>query len=152
MPTVSRRLRTAHARDGVYGSEPPKFGSIELLPEWNAVCHDHCNVLVEAPAAVAEEVISALRPHLRYPILEYSSKSGVPLQPPAEGTVILWEVASLAPDQQAQLLRWIDEGAARLNVQLASTSSEPLYPLVEAGAFDATLYYRLNTIRLEWFD
>ena len=152
MPTASRRLRTARARDGVYGTEPPKIGSIELLPEWNAVCHDHCNVLVEAPPTVAEQIISALRPHLRYPILEYSSKAGVPMRPPAEGSVILLEVASLSPEQQAQLLRWLDEGAGRFDVQLASTSSEPLYPLVEAGTFDATLYYRLNTIRIESFD
>jgi hypothetical protein len=152
MPTASRQLRAARAREGVYGTEPPKLGSIELLPEWNAVCHDHCNVLVEAPPAVAEQIISALRPHLRYPILEYSFKAGVPMQPPAEGSVILLEVASLLPEQQAQLLRWLDEGAGRFDVQLASTSSEPLFPLVERGAFDATLYYRLNTIRIEWFD
>jgi transcriptional regulator of aromatic amino acid metabolism len=74
------------------------------------------------------------------------------MQPPAEGSVILLDVASLVPDQQAELLRWLNEGAGRYDVQLASTSSEPLFPLVEAGAFDATLYYRLNTIRIEWFD
>ena len=128
------------------------MGSIELLPEWNAVCRDHCNVLVEAPATAAGQIISALRPHLRYPILEYSCNDGVPMEPPAQGSVILLEVASLVPDQQAALLRWLNEGAGRFDVQLASTSSEPLYPLVEAGTFDATLYYRLNTIRIEWFD
>lgn len=154
MPTASRWLRTARARarERVYATEPPTVGSIELLPEWNAVCHDHCNVLVEAPPAVAEQILSALRPHLRYPILEYSSRVDIPMQPPAEGSLILLEVARLAPDQQAQLLQWLNEDGGRFDVQLASTSSEPLFPLVEAGAFDATLYYRLNTIRIEWFD
>jgi transcriptional regulator of acetoin/glycerol metabolism len=32
------------------------------------------------------------------------------------------------------------------NQQIVSTASVPLLPLVEAGAFDRTLYYRLNTV------
>jgi len=33
-------------------------------------------------------------------------------------------------------------------VQVVSTSSEPLFPLVETGAFLANLYYRLNVVRM----
>jgi transcriptional regulator of acetoin/glycerol metabolism len=29
-------------------------------------------------------------------------------------------------------------------------SAVPLYPLVESGQFDETLYYRVNTITVDW--
>jgi DNA-binding NtrC family response regulator len=69
---------------------------------------------------------------------------------PAEGTLILSGVESLDAGQQAQLLQWLDQGKRR--VQLASISSQPLFPLVEAGTFDASLYYRLNVVRIEWVE
>ena len=65
---------------------------------------------------------------------------------PAQGTLILLEVAGMAPREQAKLLRWLHERNG--NVQIASTSAEPLFRLVEAGRFDASLYYRLNTVRI----
>jgi DNA-binding NtrC family response regulator len=64
--------------------------------------------------------------------------------------LILSGVESLDAGQQAQLLQWLDQGKRR--VQLASISSHPLFPLVEAGTFDASLYYRLNVVRIEWVE
>ena len=59
---------------------------------------------------------------------------------------MLLEVAGLAPREQAKLLRWLFERNG--SVQVASTCTERLYPIVEAGRFDASLYYRLNIVRL----
>ena len=122
----------------------------ELSLEWNAISREHCNVLVEALPAVSGQILEKLRPHLRTPVEEYRPKVGVPVPQPAEGTLIVSGVESLDASQQAQLLRWLDEGKNR--VQLASISSEPLFPLVEAGTFDASLYYRLNIVRIEWVE
>jgi DNA-binding NtrC family response regulator len=60
--------------------------------------------------------------------------------------LILLEVAGMAPQEQAKLLRWLHERSG--SVQVAATSAESLFPLVEAGRFDASLYYRLNTVRI----
>jgi len=119
---------------------------VELALEWNAVAREHCNVLVEAEPAVAAPVLAVLRGHLRAPIHEYNPTVGSPVPEPTEGTLILLEVASLGPRQQAKLLRWLNDRHG--SVQVASTSSEPLFALVERGAFDAALYYRLNVVRI----
>jgi hypothetical protein len=107
-------------------------------------------VLVEAGPAVAGEILEVLRPYLRSPIEEYRPGVGVPVPHPGEGTLILLGVDSLDGGQQAQLLQWLDERRGR--VQIVSISAEPLFPLVEAGTFDASLYYRLNIVRIEGFE
>lgn len=118
----------------------------ELSLEWKAVCREQCNVLLEARPGVVGRFLAALRPHLRTPIHEHHSKPGVPAPQPTEGSVILLEVASLSQGEQAELLGWLNGCDGR--VQVAATSSEPLFPLVECGSFDATLFYRLNIVRI----
>jgi sigma-54-interacting transcriptional regulator len=146
MQIVGPRLRTSFSEDEALPSQPARVLPTELTVEWNAVAREHCNVLVEALPALVGPVLAELRPHLRAPIHEYSPDSGVPVPEPTEGTLILLEVASLVPRQQAKLLRWLNDRKGR--VQVASTSSEPLFPLVERGTFDAALYYRLNIVRI----
>ena len=146
MQTVGPRLRTAFSEDEVLPSQAARVLPVELALEWNAVAREHCNVLVEAEPAVAAPVLAVLRGHLRAPIHEYNPTVGSPVPEPTEGTLILLEVASLGPRQQAKLLRWLNDRHG--SVQVASTSSEPLFALVERGAFDAALYYRLNVVRI----
>ena len=47
-------------------------------------------------------------------------------------------------NQQAQLFRWLDQFEQQ--VRVVSTTSEPIFLLVQAGAFLADLYYRLNIV------
>jgi hypothetical protein len=150
MHTARFQLPGAFPRDEVLPSETTGPLPTELSLEWNAISREHCNVLVEAMPAVAGQILEKLRPHLRTPIEEYRPAAGVPVPQPAEGTLILSGVESLDAGQQAQLLQWLDQGKRR--VQLASISSQPLFPLVEAGTFDASLYYRLNVVRIEWVE
>ena len=148
MHTARLREPGALSRDEVLPSQVTL--SIELSLEWNAICREQCNVLVETTPAVAGQVLEALRPHLRVPIEEYRPEAGVPVPRPAEGSLVLLGVESLDASQQAQLVQWLGEGRGR--VQIASISSEPLFPLVEVGTFDASLYYRLNVVRIEWVE
>jgi hypothetical protein len=150
MPTARFQVPGAFPRDEVLPSETTGPLATELSLEWNAISREHCNVLVEAMPAVAGQILEKLRPHLRTPIEEYRPEAGVPVPQPAEGTLILSGVESLDASQQAQLLHWLNQGKKR--VQLASISSQPLFPLVEAGTFDASLYYRLNVVRIEWVE
>ena len=147
---TARLRETGASRDEVFPSQTPAKLSTELSLEWSAICREQCNVLVETTPAVAGQVLEALRPHLRGPIEEYRPTVGVPVPQPTEGALILIGVEGLDGSQQAQLLQWLDEGRNR--VQIASISSEPLFPLVEAGTFNASLYYKLNVVRIEWFE
>jgi transcriptional regulator of aromatic amino acid metabolism len=119
---------------------------VELRFEWDAVVRERCNVLVEALPRVAGQVIEELRPHLRTPIYEHRPKPGVAVPQPAEGTLVLLEVENLGSVEQARLLRWLYERNG--TVQVVATSTEPIFPSVERGSFDAALYYRLNIVRL----
>src|SRR4029077_16849460 len=62
-------------------------------------------------------------------------------------TMVLHDVGILTPAYQLHLLGWLEQTTTR--AQLISTSSDPLLPLVQAGVFNETLLYRLNTICLD---
>ncbi len=61
--------------------------------------------------------------------------------------MILHDVGALTLEEQCRLMVWLQETAG--GTRVVSTTSAPLLPLVEVGAFLDTLYYRLNTIYLE---
>jgi len=75
-----------------------------------------------------------------------------------EGTLLLDEIATLAPRAQVDLLRVLQErkltriGGSeiiRTDARVIATTNEPLGSLVTAGRFREDLYYRLNVVRLE---
>jgi transcriptional regulator with GAF, ATPase, and Fis domain len=76
------------------------------------------------------------------------------------GTLLLDEVADLAPEVQAKLLRVLETGEVRplglgaassrkVDVRVVATSRRDLRSLVESGAFREDLYYRLTTVQIE---
>jgi hypothetical protein len=70
--------------------------------------------------------------------------------PTGTGTMILRDVDTLVHDDQCKLVNWLEQVAGRM--QVVSTASASLMPLVNAGAFIQTLYYRLNTIYMDLTD
>jgi DNA-binding NtrC family response regulator len=71
------------------------------------------------------------------------------------GTLFLDEVAELAPDNQARLLRVLETGEIRpvgserprtVSVRLVAATHTPLAPLVAAGLFREDLFFRLQTL------
>lgn len=73
------------------------------------------------------------------------------------GTLLLDEVADLAPAAQLRLLRLLEDGEAqpvgsarpvKVNVRMLAATRFDLLSLVESRRFRADLYYRLNVIEL----
>lgn len=90
-------------------------------------------------------VLEMLRLEHREPTLQW--EPGQPLDLPTPGsaaTLVLHDVSSLTSTDQARVLHWLDQAARQTRV--VSTTAEPLWPKVESGAFNDTLYYRLNTV------
>jgi hypothetical protein len=127
----------------------PIFLPFDLHVEWDLVIRARSNLLLAGSLSETDAMLVALKPHLRAPLRKYKPKTGVPVPQPREGTLVLLEVDRLNGKQQAQLVRWLDRFDEHGRVQVVSTTSEPLFSLVETGAFLARLYYRLNVVRLD---
>jgi transcriptional regulator of acetoin/glycerol metabolism len=63
-------------------------------------------------------------------------------------TAVLRDVDTLTCQEQRCLLDWLT-ASSRHRMQVISTSSTPLLPLVKNGTFSDALYYRLNTVYIE---
>jgi hypothetical protein len=139
--------------DQAMDSSGESAARFELVPsvlevrEWRDLLIACPNVLVEGHESALAATVLSLMPELRHPI--YAWREGALLFLPVErrGTLILHDVATLPCEQQTMLLRWLRASGERM--QIVSTTSTPLFSLVERGAFIADLYYYLNAVRLE---
>lgn len=134
------------ARKDTAVGPPPAFLAAELWLEWEIVTTAHHNLLLVGLSDATEAMLGALKRYLRQPLTVWTPTTGVAVPDPREGTLVLVEVARLDRDQQSQLFRWL---RFHEQVQVVSTTSEPLFSLVENSTFSADLYYRLNIVRME---
>jgi hypothetical protein len=137
MPTDSEILRR-HQRGLQFRLTPPS--------DWRETLRIGANVLVSGPKDALAAFLQASRSELREPI-----RTGSGVLPPLVGgigTLILTELDTLSGADQQRLQRWLDDRHNE-DVQVVSLTSASLYSLVTTNAFDAELYYRLNTILLE---
>jgi transcriptional regulator of acetoin/glycerol metabolism len=105
------------------------------------------NLLVLCAGRTRDAVITSLMTSCSPPF-HHCALPG-PLQLPADrnGTLFLNDAAAMTLSQQIALNDWMDRGHG--DVQIISVTSEPLWPLVEQGAFLEGLFYRLNIVCLE---
>ena len=69
---------------------------------------------------------------------------------PADGTVVLRDLADLDPGEQRALFRWLDIQGGR--VQVVSVAPTPIFPRVADGEFSEALFYRLNMVTMHAAD
>ena len=107
------------------------------------------NLLVVGTERLVLSLVSSVADDVKSDVMIWCRDGLLPLPPPSSqsGIVVLRDVEALKPQEQLGLLNWVD--SARQRRQVISTASAPLLPLVEAGAFDAALYYRLNTVYID---
>lgn len=127
----------------------PALRPSDLQADWDMAVRTEVNLLLEGSPSDIEEILAALKPHLREPVCEFRPVDAASVPQPREGTLILLEAARLDAAQQAALLRWFDGFDERVPVRIVSTSSEPLFSFVGSGAFPAELYYRLNAVLIK---
>ena len=104
------------------------------------------NLLLVGTEPHVVKLVSLLVPDAN-PSVMIRRQDGQLLLPPVTArpsTVVVRDVDALTVDEQRTLLAWLDSGESR--TQVVSTASAPVLPLVEAGAFNDALYYRLNTV------
>ena len=114
--------------------------------EWRIVGEHSCNVLLEGDVTTTDALLRLMHPHLREPIRWHRPPVRLDLPKGQTGTLIVRGAGALSVDEQRRLLMW--SRGTGLTTRLISTTPRPLFALVEAGVFDATLYYRLNIMLL----
>lgn len=89
--------------------------------------------------------------HELNPVVMIQCQDGGLLLPPASSqvrTAIVRDVDALTCQEQRRLLKWLLDSAGH-RMQVISTATAPVLPLVERGAFNDALYYRLNTVYID---
>lgn len=119
---------------------------------WTSLIGTRANVLVTGTADALTAFVSAARPAMREPVRSTAHSALMHPEParamlPAR-TLILTDVNALDEAGQQWLMKWLNDGSDA-DTQVISLTSVPLFALVESKRFDATLYYRLNTIHLK---
>jgi sigma54-dependent transcription regulator len=115
------------------------------LENWRAQMRTGANVLVTGPGEALRAFIQAARSEMREPIRSVAGSSALFLD---ARTLIFTEADALDAGGQRRLTRWMNE-PRNAQTQIISLTSVDLLALVEAGRFDADLFYRLNTIHLK---
>ena len=107
------------------------------------------NLFVVGADDVVVRLVTSLWRNLATPIVVRHRDEPLRLSPTSRpvGTLVVYDVESLTLDEQRALYHWM--GAANGHTRVVSTASQPLLPLVEAGAFNEDLYYRLNVVTLD---
>jgi hypothetical protein len=106
------------------------------------------NLLIVGPPSSTRVVLDMLRLDLAGPVFLWHP--GQPLvlpRPDRVATLVIDQPLSLTREEQLRLVSWLLEVIGQ--VRVVSTSAAPLWPSVQSGHFDETLYYRLNPICLE---
>ena len=138
MLTDSELIRREH-RKPVFRVTPPA--------DWRMLLRKRTNVLVTGPDTALGAFVRMAQSEMREPIL---SCSGARL-PAMDGdikTLIIADVSTMSGANQKRLREWLEQQPER-DRQVIALTSVPLFALVTSKAFDASLYYRLNTILLE---
>jgi hypothetical protein len=105
-----------------------------------ALSSQSANVLI---IGADETAVATMQAYIAPPLTVIAEE----VPPDIEGKCLVRNALLLTRDHQHALLTRLDR---RPDLRLVTFSAVPLYPLVQSGNFDETLYYRLNTIMVEW--
>jgi hypothetical protein len=122
-------------------------GTAPFTEDWSALMLRSRTMLISGEREATDAFILAAIPAFRTPVRRYGCDAHTPMPRP-DGTLILDDVETLDPDQQEQLLHWLDDAQAA-EAQILAVTTTSLYTRVQAGLFLSRLYYRLNALYVE---
>lgn len=137
-PIVESQRTLTPDRPSVTDSETAN--AFEGITDWPIVRNQRLHALIVGPPALADEMLARELPSVGGCAVRWS-ESGHPEMPGVSPTIVIRDVHDLTSLQQRRLLEWLELNPA---LQVISTASSPVYPLVVNGRFLAPLYYRLN--------
>ncbi len=155
------RHRHLHDQGEIIGTSPALLRALETV---SRVAPTDATVLISGETGTGKELFAraihaasrrtdsafikfdcAARPS-RLRTLELFAEGEGALDLASGGTILLDEIAELAPDAQAELLPALQE---RIDVRIIVTTNRDLRKAVHEGRFREDLYYRLNVFPIE---
>ena len=155
------RHRHLHDQGEIIGASPALLRALETV---SRVAPTDATVLISGETGTGKELFAraihaasrrtdsafikfdcAARPS-RLRTLELFADGEGALDLASGGTILLDEIAELAPDAQAELLPALQE---RIDVRIIVTTNRDLRKAVHEGKFREDLYYRLNVFPIE---
>jgi len=106
------------------------------------------NLFVVGDEEVVATLVTSLWQSLATPIVVRNRGESLQLSPasPPAGTIVIVDVDTLTSHEQLALYDWI---AGNGRTQVVSTAATFLQPLLETGAFNVGLYYRLYVVTVD---
>jgi hypothetical protein len=121
----------------------------ESLSDEGLARFTNLNLLIMGADDVVASFVTSLWPYLSAP--RVVRHRGEQLQllstSPPPGTIVVYDVHTLTRREQDALHRWMNAGNGRTRV--VSIATQSLLPVLETGAFNDELYYRLNVLTLD---
>lgn len=169
---LKQTLQSHSRRYGIVGSSAPL---LQAVSELERVAHSNANVLLLGERGTGKEMFARTlhtasrrvgqpfikvtctnisEARLSAEIFGYDNTPGL-LEQADGGTLFFDEIADLNEDQQTRLLYVLQENAVvrlggrkpiKINVRIITATEHDLTERVEAGTFDADLYYRLFVV------
>ena len=123
------------------GAAAPLESDLPLMPleEWRILHERHPNVLIQGSASDVQATIVALMPSLPPTVRSWYPGTPLALPEPGDGSLVLHDIVDLTDDDQHRLQQWLSR-TDRDPVQILSTATTALFPLVQQGRFLAGLY------------
>lgn len=107
-------------------------------------------VMMVGPAPVVDALLRRVTAGTQPPLtVQCQDEFSLPAPSSAERGVLFRDIELLGAPDQRRLLHWLDSERPG---PVFSTSRIPLFPLVQAGFFNETLLYRLNTVYIDLSD
>ncbi len=144
---IERVAVAAAPRDfGLPSGSPRDAGPID---DRELARRTRANVMVLGSQRVASDLVVSLWHKFEGPVVVRHDGERLRLSPSPEParTMVLHGVDTLTHQEQVALNRWLDASGGR--TRIVSTAPPSLLEMVEAQAFDAQLYYRLNVLCLD---
>jgi len=107
------------------------------------------NLLIMGADDVVARMVTSLWPDFSAPRVVRRRGEQLRLLPTSRpaGTLLVYDVDTLTHREQDALHRWMN--AENNRTRVVSTATQSLLPVLETGAFNDDLYYRLNVLTLD---
>ena len=127
-------VRPSHHRSAREAAAPM------AIEDWRLVRAERVNALIVGPAGLVDAVLAQELPPAGFSEIGWSETGELEITD-VSPVIVIREVHELSRARQQRVLDWLARHPA---LQVISTATSEVYPLVLDGRFLAELYYRLN--------